>query len=187
MGFFDRLFGRANGTPGVRPGAHSPSRPQPQHENLYKTFEQDQDELAEEEAYRILKQNETLDEAEEWATFGEWAPMASSNVAGASYEHEEERLTIGYLDGSYYQYQPVSYEKALDFYRAGSKGTWVWDNLRVRGTVFGYQVPYTFLSGPSTAKRGWMKTTWSRRKHGEIGPSGKNSNGEPVQPDDLHQ
>ena len=62
---------------------------------LHATFLRDQEELAEDEAYRILKQNETLDEAEEWATFGEWAPMASSNVAGASYEHEEERLTIG--------------------------------------------------------------------------------------------
>jgi|SRR5579859_2523292 len=54
-------------------------------------------------------------------------------------------LRIQYKDGSMYEYQPVSLEEAHSLYAAASKGKWVWDHLRIRGTIYGYKVPYTMV------------------------------------------
>ncbi len=113
------------------------------------------------------------DAIEAFLDFGEWLPMASSNVAGAQYEPDAERLTIEFKDGSFYQYQMVSRTEAESFARAGSKGGWVWDNLRVRGKIYAYRKPYIFLSGPSAPNRDWMRSQQSRKRHGAIGPAGE--------------
>lgn len=125
----------------------------------------------EDEAAEILDERPT-DPVELFLHYGEWLPVTSSNVAAASYDAQGEQLTIEYKDGSFYQYHPVALATAKAFTAATSKGKWVWDNLRVRGTVYGYQVPYTFLSGPSKAQRKWMRSRASRRLHGMIGPKG---------------
>jgi hypothetical protein len=54
-------------------------------------------------------------------------------------------LRIEYKDGSRYDYQPVSVNEAQSLYAASSKGKWVWDHLRIRGTIYGYKVPYTMV------------------------------------------
>ncbi len=111
-------------------------------------------------------------EMDSFLFFKEWRSVTSSNVKAIQYDREGHQLTVEYHDGSFYQYQDISPSEAKSMAEAGSKGKWVWDNLRVRGTVFGFQKPYVFLSGPSKAKRGWMKTRETRKKHGDIGPSG---------------
>jgi len=130
-----------------------------------------------------------LSEAEAWALAGGWQPVSSSNVVAILYEADDERLLIEYgkagKPSSFYAYQPVPLAMAMSLYDAPSKGTWVWDNLRLRGTVFGYKVPYVFLSGPSAARRKWHRTQESRARHGRIGPSGRNDAGEVIQPEDV--
>lgn len=73
--------------------------------------------------------------------------VISSTVSVIQYIMEAELLYVTYKDGSQYEYSPVSPEMAMSFYRAPSYGKWVWNNLRVRGTVFGYQVDYRLVSG----------------------------------------
>lgn len=132
-----------------------------------------------------------LDDETRRMMLGEQIDVQSSNVAWFRFFDAEELLQIGYKDGSVYQYEPVRREMALDLLRAGSKGIWIWDHLRVRGTVFGFQVPYSFLDGPSTVKRVWHEGVFgerdkkgrylskraageaSRKRHGAIPPSGE--------------
>lgn len=47
--------------------------------------------------------------------------------------------------GALYGYDGVSVHAFRDFQHAGSKGGWVWDHLRVRGTVAGHRFPYELL------------------------------------------
>lgn len=108
------------------------------------------------------------DQLDDFLHFGEWLPVQSSNVAAAQYDGETEQLTVEFKDGSLYQYQQISRAEARSFAMAGSKGGWVWDQLRLRGTVNGYQKPFVFLSGPSKARRGWMKTRQTRKRHGRL-------------------
>lgn len=85
---------------------------------------------------------------------GEKRYVISSNVrsiqyhwTGAASGSDDGILLVEYVDGSLYEYEPVPFGLAEDLYRAGSYGKWVWDNLRVRGTVFGYQIPYRLVTG----------------------------------------
>lgn len=133
-----------------------------------------------------------LSAAEIWIESGDWfSGFSSSNVRAISYQKEDERLLIEFGEkdkpSSFYAYTPVSPLLALALFKAPSKGTWVWDHLRVRGTVFGYQVPYEFLSGASGACRAWMRTQESRLRHGAVSPSGRTADGRVVRPEDLHQ
>jgi len=113
------------------------------------------------------------DQLDDFLHFGEWLPVQSSNVEEAQYDMPTHQLTVKFSDGSIYQYQEVSMVEATSFAQSGSKGGWVWDNLRVRGTIYGHKKPYVFLSGPSRKGRGWMKTRATRKKHGRIPRSGE--------------
>jgi hypothetical protein len=73
---------------------------------------------------------------------GKWLKVNSSNVDSAHFDAPRGILTILYRNGSYYQYFGVTPDEALDFAAAPSKGQWIWDNLRVRGTKTGYQKEY---------------------------------------------
>lgn len=108
------------------------------------------------------------DQLDDFLHFGEWLPVQSSNVAAAQYDGETEQMTVEFKDGSLYQYQQISLVEARSFAQAGSKGGWVWDQLRMRGTVNGYKKPFVFLSGPSRVSRGWMKTRQTRKHHGRL-------------------
>jgi hypothetical protein len=122
-----------------------------------------------------------LDDPEERFIYeGEWTSnFTSSNVSAyhydlrGEYDNAPNTLVIEFHDGSFYSYHPVPESLARSLYNAGSKGTWVWDNLRVRGTVFGFQIPYFFMSGRSRAVRLWMTTQASRERHAAIGPEGE--------------
>ncbi len=51
---------------------------------------------------------------------------------------------------SIYGYEPVGLQMARSFFHTSSKGKWVWDNLRIRGTKYGHKVNYYFDQGMST-------------------------------------
>jgi len=114
---------------------------------------------------------------------GAWMKVSSSNVAGAQWDEDRQVMTLEFRDGSFYEYANCDSGTAESFADAPSKGGWVWDVFRVRGTVFGYNPahPYTHLSGPSQGKipddrdemRRWMEDQESRQVHGEIGASGR--------------
>lgn len=49
------------------------------------------------------------------------------------YDQDWPRLLIGYLNGRAYAYADVSPQEAAQLLFAPSKGTWIWDHIRVRG------------------------------------------------------
>lgn len=124
--------------------------------------------------------------------FGAWMTVSSSNVAAAQWDEERQVMTIEFHDGSFYEYAHITAGDAESFADAPSKGGWVWDVLRVRGTVFGFNPdhPYTHLSGPSQGKipdqrdemRRWMEDQESRQVHGEISQSGHHPGGTKATP-----
>lgn len=63
----------------------------------------------------------------------------SSNVAMVQYHAADNKMMVEYKDGSAWLYSPVTLEEAKSFLRRQSKGAWVWDNLRVRGTKHGHK------------------------------------------------
>lgn len=108
---------------------------------------------------------------------GELTNVVSSNVDSIQYIAEDKTLIIAYHGGGkglqWYGYSPVDVALATSLFNAGSKGGWVWDRLRVRGTVFGYQVEYFFMDGPSAKEPKWHKKQEWRIEHGGIGPEGE--------------
>ena len=121
-----------------------------------------------------------LAEVEAWLKSGEWLEVESTNVKAIRWLADDEALQIEFLNHGFYQYQNVNETEARDFALSPSKGSWVWDNLRLRGTVFGYQKDYTFISGPSDYSPSWMgqdqaieqRGAAMRQAHGLIPPSG---------------
>ncbi len=81
----------------------------------------------------------------------------------------QNQLYAGFLDGSVYEYDGVNMSEALLFFRTSSPGGMVWDHLRVRGTVFGYQKPYRLVSG----NRVWKMSDASIARHEAVPPSGE--------------
>lgn len=82
---------------------------------------------------------------------GEMVPVESSNVHSIGYDLDRAMLYVRYLDdgvsaGPLYGYHDVTPSEFLQFLDAASKGRWVWDRLRERGTIAGYKKPY-FLAG----------------------------------------
>ncbi|MBC7351501.1 MAG: KTSC domain-containing protein [Thermogutta sp.] len=89
---------------------------------------------------------------------GEMVEVRSSNVHSIGYDIDNHILYVRFwaeterkgqlvrFPGSLYGYRDVWPEEFLDFLEAGSKGGWVWDHLRERGTVSGHKKPY-FLAG----------------------------------------
>jgi len=75
----------------------------------------------------------------------EWLPVQSSNVLAAKYDRQQQILLIRYKDGSDYPYRPVTPLEAESFALSSSKGSWVWDHLRVRKSRTAHQKQYTKL------------------------------------------
>lgn len=83
------------------------------------------------------------DEVEDFLRHGTIFFVNSSNVVSAQYFPDPEfKMLIEFYDGSAYLYSNVSEYEALSFAQAPSKGIWVWDHLRIRGTVTGHRKPY---------------------------------------------
>lgn len=73
---------------------------------------------------------------------GELIFVSSSHITAAQYFPADEKLMIEYDGGAAWLYSPVSRIMAEGFAESGSKGTWVYDNIRVRGkgNVHAHQV-----------------------------------------------
>lgn len=59
--------------------------------------------------------------------------VISSNVSAARYDWEEMILYVAYVNGDQWRYKSINSHEAMDFVLTGSKGDWVWSNVRVRG------------------------------------------------------
>lgn len=88
---------------------------------------------------------------------GEMIPVKSSNVHSIGFIWNDDRpaegtLKVRFLDssggkkssrgGATYHYYDVHPRVFIEFQKASSKGKFVWDKLRVRGTVSGHQYRY---------------------------------------------
>lgn len=89
---------------------------------------------------------------------GDMVPAGgSSNVHSFGYDHQSAYLYVRFLGafnkqtgrkegpGPVYRYSGVSPEEFLGLLSASSKGGWVWDQLRIRGTVSGHQKDYELV------------------------------------------
>lgn len=86
-------------------------------------------------------------------------PVRSSNVHSIGYEWSDEprrpgNLLVRFLGGTgknrsgpgpLYRYRDVPREVFLAFQKASSKGKFLWDEVRVRGTVSGHQYDYSLI------------------------------------------
>ena len=84
---------------------------------------------------------------------GEMILVSSSNVHSLGFDLKPGEATLGTLKvrfkqgkdstaGPLYYYFNVPTMKFREFQKAKSKGEWVWDKLRVRGTVSGHRYDY---------------------------------------------
>jgi len=87
---------------------------------------------------------------------GAMVPAHSHNIHSYGYDVESEILYVRYMytdssgtktkqAGSLYQYFDVDPRMFLAMHQAPSKGVWIWDKLRVRGTVSGHQKDYRLV------------------------------------------
>jgi hypothetical protein len=86
----------------------------------------------------------------------------SSNVWAFGYLFNEGALYVRFANkssdghptgpGPLYRYQGVTPDQFLSMLNAGSKGSWVWDNLRIRGTISGHQKDYDLVGIMPTAE-----------------------------------
>jgi hypothetical protein len=85
----------------------------------------------------------STDEVEGFVYAGEPLVVASSNVGPlAQYTIDTQQLMLEFLDGSAYLYDDVTPDEAFDFAAAPSKGEWVWNHLRIRGTKNDHRKPF---------------------------------------------
>jgi hypothetical protein len=138
----------------------------------------------EEDTGEILEQAQPWDDyspqSEEYAFLkGEWisAPN-SSHIVAFRYLVFDEQLEIEYKNEkrsgtTFYGYNPVGRSLAMGLL-ARKSNVWVWDNLRRRGTVFGFKIPYHILPAISSHEPLWHRAgEASRVRHGKIGPEGE--------------
>lgn len=124
-----------------------------------------------------IESRELLTPGEEEFLSGEVVEVVSSNVAWIQYlwkfpdGSQQDQLYIGYHDGSVYEYSDISRTEAFNMLNASSHGKWVWDELRVRKTVYGWQKPYRLVT---TEKRLWHQAgADSIARHEAIPKSGE--------------
>lgn len=93
------------------------------------------------------------------ALTGEWVESPeSSNVHSFAYDIDAHRLYVRFKDrppqgskqrpnkpGPIYAYYNVPLDLFMSMFNAGSKGTWVWDHLRIRGTLSGHKYDYSLV------------------------------------------
>lgn len=90
----------------------------------------------------------------------------SSNVAAAQYHWDRKELYVWFKGGTAYAYSDVTMSEALTFATARSKGSWVWDVLRIRGTKYGHRKPYRLIAAvlKSTGRRRGKKARAKKRR-----------------------
>lgn len=90
----------------------------------------------------------------------------SSNVRTIQYRMAENVLVVSFKDGSVYGYKPVFVQEAASLFRSSSKGTWIWDNLRIRGTKLGHRKDYFLLVEGFVGQRVWNRSEEAADVHG---------------------
>ncbi len=149
MAFFDKLFGRRKAT-GAKKAAANPKPMQKRmgHRGIAAGDVRPgkQDLSAENVAkWKVLGG----DDVEEFVHLSQPLFVHSTCVTMAQYFADSQTMLIEYLPSRQtgegagaYKYGNVSEEWAYEFAQAQSKGAWVWDRLRIRGSKFGHRVPY---------------------------------------------
>lgn len=69
----------------------------------------------------------------------EFFQVRSSNVKEAAWEPDKLVMTVRFHGNKTYEYWLVSHSEWLSFLMSPSKGSWVWDFLRVRGSKTAHQ------------------------------------------------
>jgi hypothetical protein len=92
---------------------------------------------------------------------GDFVEVESSNVHSVAYDYRDATLFVRFHakrwdkelqdyipvgPGPIYAYSHVPAEMFLDLMRANSPGRWVWDHLRIRGTVSGHRFDYRLVA-----------------------------------------
>lgn len=81
--------------------------------------------------------------------YGEtYSRFASSNVEAIAYDITQQQLYVRFQGGRWYRYDAVTKQEAGLFWAGYSKGTMVWDILRIRGTKDGHRKSYTRDAAP---------------------------------------
>lgn len=78
--------------------------------------------------YEVEALQESIDNLDGWIT------VDSSNVHAGAYNFDKGLMFIRFLNGSVYFYPGSTPDEWMGFLQASSKGRWVWDVLRARGT-----------------------------------------------------
>ncbi len=172
MALFSRIWGRRPSRPprGGRPGDVLARQPHLGHGGIAIGSLREPDYSAENVAqWRQVG----AAEVDEFLYGGQPLFVHSTNVAAAIYHHDDEKMTVEYLNGSAYLYSHISEGEALDFARAQSKGGWCWDYLRVRGSATKHRKPYVKLRGGSVG---------GRKKHLQLIARHAPKPGQPVAP-----
>lgn len=86
----------------------------------------------------------------------------SSNVSSVLYDREHQSLYVSYAtghrtDGRTYRYWIVTEREAVAAFLSSSKGRYVWDNLRIRGTLLGHRKNYALVQAAADMPR-WTAT-----------------------------
>lgn len=76
-----------------------------------------------------------------WLRTGQWETVSSTNVVAIGYDAAQQLIRIRYKNGEQWEYGPFNEDMARRLYLTGSKGIWVWDYIKVRGTKDQHQVP----------------------------------------------
>lgn len=130
-----RLFGRKPRTPLAPPsiggnrGIAAGSRAEPNLESYAERVSTGREKIGEEEGGDFL-------------SGGNMIFVNSSNVAGVQYFPEVEKMMVEFIGGGAYLYSNISLAEARSFLQAQSKGGWVWDYLRVRGSRTAHKKPW---------------------------------------------
>lgn len=173
MAFLGRLFGGGQGKARPRPKIDIPSPPRgPVNDATFTPTSEDATFTLVDEEIQI-DQDEFPEGSIEASVFsGETIGLISSNVSWMRYDQAQNQLYLGFIDGTTYQYSQVLPEEALDLIYSPSHGKWVWDHLRVRGTVFGWRKPYQLFNNANI--RLWYRAGAKSIERWEgVGPAGE--------------
>lgn len=85
---------------------------------------------------RIPSSEEEIDRFLNW---GLWVALESTYCRSVRYDDRRNLLMIEYNDGVIWNYA-ISKSEAEEMIRSHSRGVWIWDHIRVRGTIHDHQV-----------------------------------------------
>ncbi len=143
------------------PAPQAPPRPRRDPVQAHADLKQQRDEQR-----AVEEERRQQDPLWRFINMGEVKSFQSSNVHSAFYEQRNQALFVQFLAGSLYRYENVNTGEAESMYRSVSAGTWVWDNLRIRGTKLGHRKDYQMVFSGAQERR-WEETPERARAHAE--------------------